>query len=831
MPTAVRLLPLRLQRYVFREVMSPTFLGLVLYILVFLMNALFEMAELAIKKDIPLGVVGRLLGYLMPQILEMTLPMALILGILIGIGRLSADSELVALRASGVSYRRILTPVMALAGVCFAASLVLTLFAEPQARYQQRRLYSQQLYSSDLRREIKPRVFFEQVPGLLMYADDVYQDGDFLGRVFLHQTDPEGREVVTLARRAQIEYDRKGGVVEFLLESGTNHTISPGEPESYQISHFDRQRIVRGPDDTFRMKMGILSRPSPRNYSEQSIAELEQSIEQAGSLQAGTTKDRVIGTIRSEIHRRWSLPFACLTLAFMGLPLGIANRRGGRGSGFTLSLCVVIGYWLLSSSGQQMVREGHLSPWIGTWGPHAILIALGIVLFLTREHSEGLNPIVLVPQRVKRIFRRRTGPRAAERTETFAQRPLSSKIWRVAVGLLAFVLGVGAVVLTPFLAVGLLLLVLIVSFSTTLDRDILKRFLLILLGCVLSFFTLFLVYEFVQILDDLVERHQPATLAIAYLAFRIPWILSQVTPMSCLMAAFLTYGLMSRFNEVTAVKAGGTSIYRLSVPVLLATLVTSVLAYVNYDYIVPFSNQQYVRLKDTIRGRSPRSYAIGDRRWVFGEGGRLFNFRNYVAPPLPSLPGASGGTFEGFSVYLLDPGTFEMRGRLYARTAVRSEAGWTLRDGWVREFGQSGELFERFKEKAFEFPENEGFFVKEWKKPEQMNFTELRRLISDLRLRGYDAQELQVDLYSKSSFPLVPLTLVILGLPFCFRLGRHGSLYGIAIAISLAGVYFLLFSATSALGATGLMPAFLGAWAPNILFIGAGSYLLLRTST
>jgi LPS export ABC transporter permease LptF/LPS export ABC transporter permease LptG len=827
----VRFLPLRLQRYVFREVLSPTVLGLILYILVFLINALFDMAELVIKKDIPVHVVVKLLAYLMPPIFEMAIPMALLLGILIGIGRLSADSELVALRASGVSYRRILMPVMTLAGLCFAASLVLTLFVEPQARYMQRRLYSEQLYSSDLRREIKPRVFFEQVPGLLIYADDVYQEGDFLGRVFLHQTDAEGREVVTLARRAQIEYDRKGGVVEFLLESGTNHTMSPGEPESYQISHFDRQRVVRGPDDTFRMKMGILSRPSPRNYSEQSIAELKTSAAQAGSLMTGPTQDRVIGTIRAEMHRRWSLPFACITLAFLGLPLGIANRRGGKGSGFSLSLVIVIAYWLLSTSAQQMVREGHLSPWIGSWGPHAVLISLGVVLFMARERSEGLNPAVLIPPGVRRLFRMRGAPLREATEQTFSQRPLGSKIWRLVVGLLTFTIGLGAVVLTPFLAVGLLLLILIVSFSTTLDRDILKRFLLILAGCVLSFFTIFMVYEFVQILDDLVERHQPPTMALAYLAYRIPWILSQVTPMSCLMAALLTYGLMSRFNEVTAVKAAGTSIYRLSVPVLLATLVISVLAYVNYDYVVPFSNQEYIRLKDAIRGRSPRSYAIGDRRWVFGEEGRLFNFRNYVAPALPSLPASTGGVFEGFSVYLLDPSSFEMRGRLYARTAIRNESGWQLRDGWVREFGKSGEVFERFREKAFEFPENEGFFVKEWKKPEQMNFTELRRLIRDLKMRGYDAQELMVDLYSKTSFPLVPLTLVFLGLPFCFRLGRHGSLYGVAIAIVLAGIYFLLFSATSALGGTGLMPAFLAAWAPNILFIGAGAYLLLRTGT
>jgi LPS export ABC transporter permease LptF/LPS export ABC transporter permease LptG len=830
----VRSFPLRLERYVFREVLSPTILGLALYILVFLMNALFDMAELVIKKDIPLHVVGRLLGYLMPRILEMTLPMALLLGILIGIGRLSADSELIALRASGVSYRRVLLPVMALAGILFAGSLALCLFAEPQARYLQRRLYNEQLYSADLRREIKPRVFFEQVPGLLVYADDVYQEGDFLGRVFLHQTDAEGREVVTLAHRAQIGYNRKEGVVEFLLESGTNHTMTPGEPESYQISHFDRQRIVRGPDDTFRMKMGILSRPSPRNYSEQNISELRGSIVQSDSLEAGPTKDRVVGTIRAEIHSRWSLPFACLTLAFLGLPLGIANRRGGKGSGFTVSICVVIAYWLMSTSGLQLVREGHLSPWIGIWGPHAILVALGLVLFLSREQTEGLNPAVLIPLRFRCLLQPRRTASAWNGTgdPSLTGMPQKSKGWRIVVGLMTVLIGIGAVVLTPFLTVGLLLLVSIVSFSTTLDRDILKRFLLILVGCIVSFFTVFLVWEFVGILDDMMERQQPVTLMLTYLAYRMPWILAQVTPMSCLMAALLTYGLMSRFNEVTAVKAGGTSIYRLSVPVILATLVTSVLAYVNYDYVVPFSNQEYTRIKDTIRGRSPRSYAIGDRRWVFGAGGRLFNFRNYVAPAMPSLPAAqNGGVFEGFSVYLLDPATFDMRGRLYARSAVRDASGWVLREGWVREFGGKGEVFERFTEKRFDFPENEGFFVKEWKKPEQMNFSELRRLINDLKHRGYDAQELQVDLYSKTSFPLVPLTLVILGLPFCFRLGRHGSLYGIAIAILLAGIYFLLFSATSALGGTGLMPAFLAAWAPNILFIGAGTYLLLKTGT
>jgi LPS export ABC transporter permease LptG len=288
---------------------------------------------------------------------------------------------------------------------------------------------------------------------------------------------------------------------------------------------------------------------------------------------------------------------------------------------------------------------------------------------------------------------------------------------------------------------------------------------------------------------------------------------------------------MSKFNELTAAKASGTSVYRLAIPVLLVTFSVSAFGYVNYDYLVPYTNQRAQQIKDTIRGRSPRSYRAGDRRWVFGEGGRLYNFRNYVAPPIPVLPAAGAGTFEGFSIYELDPRTFEMHGRTYAKTASQESGHWILHDGWTREFRPEGEVFERFARKSVDYPEGPDYFVKEWKTPEQMNFSELRKVVDRLAKRGYATQDLSVDLYSKTSFPLVPLTLVIIALPFCFRIGRRGSLYGVGIAIVLATVYFLTFSATSALGSAGVMPAFLAAWAPNLLFAGTGAYLLLRSPT
>lgn len=847
----MRVRPPIVWRYVFREILTPVLLGLMVYVLLFLMNALFDLAELAIKKDIPVGVVLRLLLYLMPRVLEMTLPMSILLGILIGVGRLSADSELIALRASGVSYRRILMPILVVAVGGWVASSWLILHVEPWAKYSQRRLLTEQIYSADLRREIKPRVFFEQIPGLILYADEVHQEGDFLDRIFLAHTDPQGREVVTLGRRAQIDYDRATGRTQFVLESGTSHTLNPAEPDSYQISRFDRQKFIQEPDQTFKMKVDMLSRPAPKNYSEQSLEDLGRSADQAASIQHEPTRKRVIGAIMVSYHERFALPFACLAFAFIGVPLGIANRRGGKGSGFSLSIGIAIAYWVIYSFGQNLVREGNIAAIPGMWAANILLTVLGALLLAMRERSEGLDPRSLVPRAVRNLWNRVRRRRDSGATEpggaavqvqendgrSVLEEPLNPDLVArrrhpIIAGLLLIVLGgLASVQYTPLMTGALVLMGLIFLFSTTLDRHIIERYLSILAGCVLSFFTLVMVYQFIQILDNLIENNMPISIAFRYLGYRVPWALAQVLPMSCLMACLLTFGVMSKFNEVIAAKAGGTSVYRLAVPVLMVTFCLSVLGFVNHDYLMPITEQRAMQLRDTIRGRAARSYQPGDRRWIFGQGGHLYNFRNYVSPPVPVLPAAGAGSFEGFSIYELDPETFEMRARSYARIAAWEEGHWTMRDGWTRSFVEGGERFERFATRRFDLKEGPSWFVKEWKTPEQMNYSELRRLVASLRERGYATQELAVDLYSKTSYPLVPLTLVIIALPFCFSMGRRGSLYGVGVAIVLAATYFLAFSATSALGSAGVMPAFLAAWAPNILFAGTGGYLLLKSET
>src|SRR3989475_66333 len=793
-------------RYVFREVLSSTFLGLCVFVLVFIMNALFELAEIAIKKDLSIRSVVTILLFYLPRVLELTIPMAILLGVLVGIGRLSTDSEVVALRASGVSYWKILYPVLTLGIVGWVVSSVLILEVEPGANYKRRQIYNRLMYSADMRRELKPRVFFEDVPGMLLYADEVHQGGDFLEKVFIYQSEDGGKELVTVARRAQIEYDRQTGVARFFLEAGVTHSTTPSEPESYQLSSFERQMIVKEPDESFKLRSSLLNRPPPKNYHEQSLGDLAHSITLAGAIDHAETRNRVVGNILAIMHERFALPVACLVFAILGVPLGVMNRRGGRASGFSLSIGISIVYWILYSAGQNFVTQGRLSPYVGMWIGNGSLGMLGLVLLILRERSEGLQLSLLVPVRLQRTLtalrmRREmevrtrnedlpSGPREpggdrasrtlgrktrrAARTTQAARRDSRPALRAVSPGDPAgsaeargeevdrmideeeeapsrwlsrrarLLLGGGLAVLAllvsashipslPFLLVGLILLALFLVFRTTLDRYILGRFGAIFAGCAATFFTLFAVYELISLLDDLVERNLPFSIAFSYLKYRAPWIVTQVLPMSCLMAPVLT------------------------------------------------------------------------------------------------APGS--GEFQGFSAYRLDPASFDIRDRIYARTATFASGGWLLRDGWARSFQGGQESFETFAEKTFDFPEGPGYFIKEWKTPAQMNLAELQRFVNDLKRRGYDVQELTVDLYDKTALPLVSLTMVILGIPFCFRMGKRGSLYGIGIAVCLVTIFLLVFSTTNALGGIGLMTPFLAAWAPNILFAGSGIYLLLRTGT
>jgi LPS export ABC transporter permease LptG/LPS export ABC transporter permease LptF len=800
-----------LYRYIFRDLASPALLGLTIYTFVLLMNAIFDVAEFAIKKNLPITAVLKILALSLPQFLTLTVPMAVLLGVLIGVGRLSADSEVIAMRACGIGYWKVLFPVMALGLLGWALCSSLVLWIEPEANYLRHRLASRLVLRSDLRKELKSRVLFEDIPGMLLYADRVYSGGSSLEHVILSQSDPQGRDLLTTARRGRLDYDTATGRMRLFLEDGVTHRASPTDPLDYQVYGADRQMALREPDSGFKLRSRLLKEPQQKNYHEQSLQELRESWTKAGALGHEPTRERLRASIDVVWHQRFALPVACLVFSFIGFPLGIYNRRGGKSSGIAISLGVVLTYWFILTTGSQLGMENKLPPLVAVWSGNLLFLILGVFLLRRREKQEtGVEGSGWVAHSyaagrsirgvLKKVVSRKP---AGARQEVITSDASAFEPKRKYSG-------------GP-------------AFSTLLDRYVLRSYLKYLLMTGLSIYVIFLVVDFRDMIDDVINSRVPGTLVLNFFKYRSPWVIGQILPVACLVSTLLAFGVLTRFNEITAMKAGGLSLYRISLPVLGATIFVSTFAFGLQGYVMPFSNQRASQLRDQIRGKQSRSYSQPQRKWVQGNDGVFYSFRNFQRTSPGFLPLTPEGVFQGFSVMRVDPESYQILSRVYAREAQYTDAGWILRSGWERIFDQDGHIasFEEFKEKRVTFPINPSRFMGEVRTPDQMSYSQLREFIDDNKKRGYSVQELMVDLHEKMALPFVSFVMVVLGLPFGFRSGKKGSLYGIAMGIGLVVIYYSTFAVLSALGQIGFLPPFLAAWAPNILFTGLGTYMML----
>ncbi len=342
----------------------------------------------------------------------------------------------------------------------------------------------------------------------------------------------------------------------------------------------------------------------------------------------------------------------------------------------------------------------------------------------------------------------------------------------------------------------------------------------------LSTASLYAVVEVRSFADSLIQRSLPLTMALKYLLYFTPGMLKVIMPIASVVAALITLGILCRANEDTAMKAAGVSIFRISLPILLVTAVLCGCYFVIQDYVAPWTNQQAAQLRDEIEGRVS-SVAIGGTRWLFGKDHRLYGYGDYE-PDRKIL--------QDVSVLELKDDPFRIRKRLWAPRVEWRGDSWVAHAGWTRGFKGDEEPYAglsdtplKWAETPDDFARHERSLVQSGRLAEELNFVALRRHIRKMKNSGYDTTRLRVSLYEKLAFPVAPLVMVLIGLPFAFRAGRRGSLYGMGIALLLVILYWSTFAVTSALGHEQILPPLLAAWAPNLLFTLTGGYLLLST--
>jgi LPS export ABC transporter permease LptG len=289
------------------------------------------------------------------------------------------------------------------------------------------------------------------------------------------------------------------------------------------------------------------------------------------------------------------------------------------------------------------------------------------------------------------------------------------------------------------------------------------------------------------------------------------------------MATLVNFAILTKTTEITAVKAGGVSLYRISIPIILAGVLVSAVCFGIQDYILPYSNRRAAELDDEIRGRPAQTHNLLNRRWMLGGENQIYHYTHYDAEQR---------RFTGLAVYRFGKTHFSLEGRLYANEALwdASAGGWTLRDGWRRDFDEEADI-ENFDELLLQAMEPPAYFVKEQRRADQMTYLELADYIRDLAQSGFDVVRYQVELNSKISFPLAAMITVIIGIPFSFTPGKKGALYGIGIAVAIGLSYYVITRIFAYMGNSGMLAPLMAAWAPNVLFGVAALYGLFNVKT
>ena len=799
-------------RYILREVLSYAALGGLLFTFVLFMRDMSKIVELLVRGSASLLDVGRIFADLLPSTLTFTIPTAVLAGVLLGLGRLAADSEITAMRACGfgaVSFVRIVSLV---AFTALGLGLINTLYFAPHGAADLLHL-EDQLKTSQAAVQIQPRVFYEDFKNYVLYVQDVRPAaGAAMWRhVFLADLTQPANPNITTAEQAIVSTSGRGDAqtTRLHLINANQHQIPEKNPDQYEFQteeFYDVSLLPNSQDDTH------ISRVDAPLYA-QSMRQLMSRMHNAAARPA----DARIATI--ELNRRFAYPFACLVLMLIGVPLGLSSKRGGKSTGFVLTLLLVFAYYLLSNIGMALAKNGRVSPFLGIWAANLFFACFGLVLL--RQLAGGgflLNSFNAVGAALGRPIK--TAILHLVKSES------ADPVEPSAVSDQAF----GAEATRGF--VQRLRKMFRTSFPLLLDEYVMRSYVANFLLSLGSFALLYIIFTFFELMGDIVRNQTPFIVVGAYLFNLVPFIISQVTPLCSLLAVLVTFGSLNRSSELTAMKATGISLYRVVAPILLLAAIIAVALFAFNESYLPDANRKQEALRAEIKGKPAQTFQLPGRTWISGQTTRADDpvriFYYQAFDPARNV-------FADLSVFEFDAKGFTLQRRIYAKSVQWDSRvnRWIFDNGWQRTFsGSTIASYQPFTVATFpELREQPAYFNKENKPSDEMSYAELSKYIADLRQSGFNTVELHVQLLNKLSVPAISFIMALIAVPFALMMGKRGGLMGVATAIGVALAYWTLGQIFSSMGNVSTLPPLLAAWSPDLLFGLTGAYLLLRTPT
>ncbi len=813
-----------INRYLLREVAPYVLIGVFILTAIIFVHQTSRFSELLVvysRNGLPMEALGRIFAALAPWILVFTLPISLLIGILTGMGRLSGDSEIVALGASGVSRLQMLRPIGLLAVLTSAVMIYLTFNLLPASIHSLSDLKANQaVLFQGLKTQIKPRVFEESMPHKVLYIGDIDRAENQWSNIFLvEMADDQTDARILTAQSGNLRQGEHSRMPELFLENVSTHQIGEQTTAQDQTSDPPKQEDQdRTPGEKAKRKGHHQTQQSYTvGLSKEMSIGLEVSEEQEAESVGIKQDRRLVSEMRwselvnyrpsdsdhrlwlAEMHKRLAFPAACLVFALLGVAFGVSGVRTGRSFGLLLGLAITIVYYLLALTGEHSAVTNKLPVWLGIWLANMVLAALAIVVIFMQRRP-GADP--LAPVRRVRAWFAKAKP-AASRAEASSGSDRSNTTG-------------GRASSSRWLSPALLIDQIVIS-------DLWRYFFYILAG----FSTLFIVITLFQLLDQITRNHIEWSVVVNYMVFLIPMIVNYMTPPAALVTVMIAFGVLEKTSQIVALKASGQSIFRLAAPALLASLALSAFVFLNQDYVLPFTNRRQDNLYHLIRsGQEPaQTFYQTTHKWIFGGDTRIYHYSHFDP---------TSDVFARLTLLDLSKSPFGIKGRIFARRAAweRNTETWLLEDGWERRF-DGGRLvsLEGFSQRRVSLPEHPDYFKKDAVESSMMTLNQLRKHIRDLSQSGFDVLDLRIALYAKFATPLTCLVMVLVGLPFAFSVGKRGALYGVMIGIVIGLLYWGMQGLFSQMGKYEMLPPLLAAWGPNLLFGAGGLYLFLTSRT
>ena len=777
-----------LRQSILLEVAASFGLGSLVFSAVLLTNEVSRrLMETLVQENITLREAGFLFLCILPKVLTFAIPMSALLAILICFGRLSADSEITAMRSSGIGLRNLVWPVLVFSAVVGTVALLNSNLWSPRANHRLTSI-KDEIALKSLNTAVRRGVFEERFPGRVVYIMDTAPDRRSWKGIFLAEVTEASWPKATFSRQGRLISHLGRRELQLNLQQGATYEVVPGKEGTVRVTSFDDATIP-----LYRAMGAPAEAPKNKSIVEMDTLELYGKV--FSEVPAGSDLDRRKGVI--ELNRRLALPLAVLVFSILGLPLGVVTRRGGKSFGFVVSLVIFLVYFILFSQGLAFSESGHIPAFLGPWLANLVFLALGLFLLLISERQFSWG----------RLFR-----------------PLVNVLWGATRGLRKEGAGAdtsgrsrrsGGSGVSHFPA------------GWTLDKYILSGFLKILILVLAAFIVLFVLFTFFELLSDIVEQGISGWVVFDYFLYLIPHILVQMIPFSVLVAALVSFSLLTRTSQIVAMKSSGISLYRLSSSVLLAAFLLSAGSFMLQEYVLPSANQKQDDLRRVIKGRNPQTIRP-TLKWMMGERDRIFHY-NFFDDEL--------NVFNRISVFDFDPRTLAVTRMVFAEKAWwdQTRSGWVFEGGWAQGFShdraQQSQFLAIDRKLIGSIEERPDYFKKEVRQSSKMSYRELGRYIDDLSRSGFDVVRLKVAWYGKLSFPLVSLTMAMIAIPFAFSTGKRGSLYGIGLSIVVGISFWVVQGFFEQIGSAGKLEPLLAAWAPNLVFGAGGLYLLFNVRT